>query len=146
MTSFTEMLSLGYWFVDPGISQTLFLKAILVAFAGLFIAGVILKLWFKKGDFHPVKRKFLKPIPGSLMRWGLTGVLLALFRYEGAHYLSWRFWWLIFAVWVVFIIIRRVRFVREEYPRRMQMYEQRNDGREWEVKAKEKKSKKKKRK
>lgn len=143
----SEVISAQYWFADPGamLMVTPFFVGLLVMFGALILAGLVMKIWIKKGNVHPVSRKFVRPIPGRLFRWGALGILLLFFRFEGASYLDWRFWWLVFGVWIVFVVAREVRFVRRERPERMRLWEGRGQGKEWEVAPKKKKGKKKKR-
>ena len=124
MPSFQDLLTASYWFADPGATSSPMLKVIGGAFAGLFLAGLVCHFLFKKKDlFHPALRKLFLPLPGRMMRWGALGVALAFFRWEGAHYLSWRFWWAVFAAWVLFASVRGGREFLKEKRRRLELFE-----------------------
>ncbi|MCX6807781.1 MAG: hypothetical protein NTZ80_03230 [Patescibacteria group bacterium] len=133
MINFATLLTWTYWFANPTMSSTTISNALLIIFGALIVIGLLLKVYFRYGSFHPVMRKFIKPIPGNIMRWGITGMLLAFFRLENVHYLSWRFLWVIFAIWAIYMIVKKILFFHKEYPRRMELYKNRNHGKEWQV-------------
>src|SRR3989338_9256361 len=67
-------------------------KIFLFTAAGILAAGLILAMLLYFRSFSPVNRGLLKRFKNLSLSYGLTGLVLSAFRYEGARYLEWRLW------------------------------------------------------
>ena len=88
-------------------------KIFLYDVLGALAFGLVLSLVLYFAKLNAVKLGLIRRFRNLTLTYGLAGLLFAGFRYEGAAYLSWRFWPIVLAsaalVWLVKIVIYWLR-------------------------------------
>lgn len=101
---------LSYWFYpNPGGVGYSNWKILLLFALCLILFGssFLLHLWRRRLD-NPVTRRLSRGW-GSVLRWaGGIGFLLALSRAEGVQFLSTRFLWVLWALWLLLYVASQV--------------------------------------
>ena len=118
MYSFSNIITPQYWFSPPPVLSSLTLWLMVAVFGLMLAAAVVLNILSQKSKFDQPLRRGLKKISVLLGWLGAAGFILLFFRYEIIPFLSWRFWyglWAIgLAIWLGFIL----KFWFKDIPRR----------------------------
>lgn len=108
MYSLQNLLSSGYWFSEPLVSNSQTLLIMLAVFGAMIAASVILFFLVKGEKVEKILGRGLLRVASLLVWMGILGFVYLFFRYESAAFFSRRFWlglWAIgLIVWVVFIV------------------------------------------
>ncbi|MBI2038021.1 MAG: hypothetical protein HYT15_03810 [Candidatus Magasanikbacteria bacterium] len=122
-----NLFTLDYWFGQPFAAQGSSLWLLIGGFLLCIVAGLICKIasQFKEEKFKKIILKRLGNL-GTVM--GFLGLVWMFFRQEGAVFLAWRFWlllWLAGFFWRLSIIVRymvkRVPDIKQEEEKRVQI-------------------------
>jgi len=110
-------LTLTFWFQPlPPPFLPMFEVAILVVFAALVIAGIIVAVIRLRPKTDKLAKELLRRIATVLVVIGLSGLLLYSFTYERISYFSMRVWWaVLFGVFVAWLV-PIVRFATKDIP------------------------------
>ncbi|MBU4421347.1 hypothetical protein L6259_01865 [Candidatus Parcubacteria bacterium] len=105
----TPLLKFGFWFnIAPPPLLPFFYWAFFIFFVVLLFGGIVCGRIYKKEKENFVLRFSAKYLKNWFIVAGITGLLLLLFGYERAVFLSARFWFLVwaigFGIWLGFII------------------------------------------
>jgi len=108
MLNFSKLFTLDYWFF-ASTTPFYWVIPILLVFASLIVISIILKIVIKKKLVKDkMWKKLLKKLPFPFNVFGILGLILTFFRYEGVKYLGMRFLFLIlflsFVAWLGFKI------------------------------------------
>lgn len=112
-----------YFDLSPSVSGTA-LKVMLVIFACMVIAGIVVKVYEKLKTLHPAEEKLLGKYFSMLVVMGFVGILIAWFRYEGAYFLSMRFWLLVWLVGIIIWLMNILQFQLKVVPEAKKQTEQ----------------------
>jgi FtsH-binding integral membrane protein len=127
-----ELLTLHYWFSIRAIPfQPAIERGLLLFFGAVTVTGLVISLaLLKKGYAKPIKRSLGRI--ASLFTWsGAAGLALWAFAYQGVPVLSMRFFYVLWAAWVIFGLYSVFRYVWIEVPRKRKMYEERIEREKW---------------
>jgi len=101
--------SVKFWFISGEI--TFKTAVIMLCFFGLMIiAGIVLKsiLKAKKQSFDHLLKGIINRITTLLFYMGAIGLMITFFMYEGANFVSYKFWFLVWCAvtlyWAVIIV------------------------------------------
>lgn len=127
-----ELLTLNYWFSLRAIPFLPVAERGLLALFGIFtLVGIGTSLiLLKKGYARPTKRALGKF--ASLLTWsGIVGLLLWTFTYQGVPVFSMRFFYLLWALWVVLGFYSIYRYLWIEVPAKQKIYNERLEREKW---------------
>lgn len=114
-----RLLTWQYYFTikpDPEFRYTTYT---LILIGILLISSIAVHYYRQKECKDRIAKKLLKTIPSGLFNFGVTLILLWLFRETGLPYLSMRLWWFLFAIVFVVWIFKKIRFYRTNYQLKM---------------------------
>jgi len=127
-----DILTLHYWFSFRAIPFVPVAERSLLALFGIFtLVGIGTTLFLLKKCYAKTTKRALGKF-ASLLTWsGLIGLLLWLFTYQGVPVLSMRFFYVPWAVWVVWGFVSIYRYLWVEVPRKQKEYEERMEREKW---------------
>lgn len=101
------LLSLSYWFnMNPGPIHPPIQKA-LIFFIFLWFISIFIFQKFKKNKYKDFPRAFWKSIHSYSIKNTILGFMLIFFAYERVTFLSARFWFLLWLVYIIWYPIHR---------------------------------------
>lgn len=118
-----NLFRLDYWFSQPFVATGTSLWLLIGGFLALVLIGLVCKIvsLYKEEKF---KKVILKRFSHLSMTMGFVGLVWMFFRQEGAIFLGWRFWlllWVALSAWWIFSIVKymtqRVPEIRSEEER-----------------------------
>lgn len=120
----TNLFHLDYWFSQPFIARGNSLKLLVGAFLFFIVAGLVCRILSQYKE-EKYKKIILKKFGNLGMAVGFLGMVWMFFRQEGVMFLSYRFWLLpvaVYMVWSAYKIYKymtsRVPQIKEEEDRR----------------------------
>jgi len=143
MIDFSKFLNLNYWFSGTP-TDFYWWKYVAAVFILLLIVGFVARILSKKKKLGRSHRKLMLEIKTPFFIFGIIGLILTFFRYEGVKYLSIRFFFLLlllsFVAWLAYTIFK----IRVMYPRVECEYKGKEDENKYRPTSKKKKNKHKK--
>ncbi len=119
MLNFARLLDLRFWFTlrpSPIGEKTALI--LLIGFAALVVAAVVLNFLVKTKKQNPPLIKLFKKISKMLYTMAFLGIVFLFFSYEQIYFLGSHFWFLLWLagliVWVVFIVLYAVKKMPKE--------------------------------
>lgn len=107
----------------PAVSD-LSLIVMAVIFGGMIVLAIALAVYIKFRKQEAVLRRTIELVIGWAMTMGIVGLILLLARYEQAHFMSGRFWlvvWLgLTLIWLGIIVRHYFRLVPKAHAQHLQ--------------------------
>ncbi len=106
---------LDYWFSQPFVASGASLKLLLGFFLCCIIAGLVCRIMVQYKEERYIKI-ILKKFANLGMGVGFMGMVWMFFRQEGVKFLSYRFWLLFVAAYIVWSIYKIYKYVSARVP------------------------------
>lgn len=120
----SRFFTLKYYFTplpDPNFQYTkLVLGVAFLLIAGALVLGMVRRRKVK----DEVLRKMLRPYGNVARTFGLLLLVLLFFREAGVPYLASRFWWVLWAGWLLYYTIKEAITFKARYHARVTSREQ----------------------
>ncbi|MFA6422723.1 MAG: hypothetical protein WCV92_04990 [Candidatus Buchananbacteria bacterium] len=108
----SRFFSFQYYFDATTFISVTTLRVMLAIFVVMVVAGLGIKVYEKVKKLSPIMCKLIDKYFAMLVVMGFLGILLSWFRYEGAYFVSARFWTV---VWVIGIIVWLADILRYQF-------------------------------
>lgn len=93
---------------NPKVQLALFICALLV------VGSFALRYW-RKRSCNPQTKKLSRNWPTAAMTFGLLGLLFTVARAEDISYISMRFWWVLWALFLLLYVFIQIRLFRSRH-------------------------------
>jgi hypothetical protein len=128
----TPLLTLSFWFgtLPPPFMPKIGMFLLSLPITMVFVGALALLFTLRAGTDKLVRRAVARA-GRALLNWGIVGLLLFLFSFERVPFLSMRFFWLLWAVWIGVQTYKMWRYASVDLPAVKQERAERDQYEKW---------------